>query len=683
MEQYIGTKLNDRYELLSILGVGGMAVVYKAKDTRLNRMVAVKVLKPDLAADADIRRRFHDESRTVSIMNHGNIVNVYDVNQDGALDYFVMELVDGITLKQYIRKRGGVINWREALHFTVQIMEALSHAHSKGIIHRDIKPQNIMVLRDGSVKVTDFGIARIVDSAQQTMTKEALGSVHYISPEQAKGSAVDARSDIYSAGVALYEMITGRLPFEGESPVAVAVQHINSVALPPRDLNPEIPVGMEQITIKMMAPDRELRYASAEEVLADLEAFRRDSGIVFDYQFPWMAMKPREEVAAPDAETEKLKWQAQVQSMTQPEEPEQEEEEVQEDDGKRTALMIGVIIAAILLVLLFIFRMLFSSLIGDLLGGSTEYIIPNLLGKTYTEAQAAIFKDDEICGHFTVTISEETAYDATYEPGQIISQEPLGGSTTKSEKTEIIVVVCAEEEEEEKQLIMPHLIGQNYEDCADKLKDKYHAVVKYKSEFSSEYQEGLVIKTSPEEGAVLKEGQTVTLTYSKGPKSTTVTMISLIGMTQEEAESSLTEMGLVPGRVVTMESDKPAGTVIFQSVKSGSSVEKNTSVDLQISSGPRPEDRPVQPEDHEPEHPEPEPEHQPDDTLPQEEVHSITVTLPEGRTENATVVILVNGQRYYAGTVRADEEKVTVEYQGTVESANATVDGVETECEVK
>lgn len=686
MDQYIGKTLNDRYELLNILGVGGMAVVYKAKDIRLNRMVAVKVLKTELAADADIRSRFHDESRTVSMMNHPNIVNVFDVNQDGELDYFVMELVDGITLKQYIKKRGGILNWREALHFTVQIMLALEHAHSKNIIHRDIKPQNIMVLRDGSVKVADFGIARIVDSAQQTMTKEALGSVHYISPEQAKGSAVDARSDIYSAGVVLYEMITGRLPFEGESPVAVAVQHINSVALPPRDLNRDIPVGMEQINIRMMAPDKELRYLSAAEVLADLEAFRKDPTISFPYQFPWMALEDRaEEPVSPNDITEKLSWQEELKNTVEPQPVNEEpvEDAVLEEDGgqgKRTALMIGAIIVAILLVLFLIFRMLISSLLSDLLSGGTEYVVPNLLGKTYTEAEAEIFKNEELFGHFTVTISDETFYDATYEPGQIISQNPMGGSTTKSEKTEIIVVVNADEAVEEKHLIMPDIIGEPYEDCADLLKDKYSVVVKYKAEFSDEYDEGLVIKTNPVEGTELKEGQTVTLTYSKGAKSTTVTMISLIGMELNEAQDALTEMGLGHGTVVTMESDKPAGTVIFQSVKTGSSVEKNTAVDLQISSGPRPEDKPATPEDHEPA---PEPPVDQGTNMPEEEKHTITVSLPDGRIDTSTVVVWVNGEKYYSGTVGAEEQKVTVEYAGTVESAEATVDGIATDCEVK
>lgn len=244
MDQYIGKLLDNRYEILERIGVGGMAVVYKARCHRLNRLVAVKILKEELAQDAEFRRRFHDESQAVAMLSHPNIVAVYDVSRSSELDYIVMELIDGITLKQYMQKKGGKLSWREALHFITQIMKALSHAHGRGIIHRDIKPHNMMVLRDGSLKVADFGIARLTSAAQATLTQEALGSVHYISPEQARGSHIDARSDLYSAGVVLYEMITGRLPYEGDSPVAVAIQHINSIPLSPREIDPEIPEAL-------------------------------------------------------------------------------------------------------------------------------------------------------------------------------------------------------------------------------------------------------------------------------------------------------------------------------------------------------------------------------------------------------------------------------------------------------
>lgn len=281
MDNYIGRMLDNRYEILEMIGSGGMAVVYKARCHRLNRLVAIKILKDELSQDEEFRRRFHAESQAVAMLSHPNIVSVYDVSRSGDVDYIVMELIDGITLKQYMEQKG-VLNWREALHFATQIAKALEHAHSRGIIHRDIKPHNIMLLKDGSVKVADFGIARI-SSAQNTLTREALGSVHYISPEQAKGSRVDERSDLYSLGVVLYEMLTGRPPFDGDSPVSVAIQHINAKPVLPSELNPDIPLGLEQITIHAMTAQIENRYESATKLLEDLEEFRKKPNIVFQY----------------------------------------------------------------------------------------------------------------------------------------------------------------------------------------------------------------------------------------------------------------------------------------------------------------------------------------------------------------------------------------------------------------
>ena len=277
MDQYIGKMLDDRYEILELIGSGGMANVYKARCHRLNRLVAIKILKSDLADNADFRRRFHDESQAVAQLSHANIVSVYDVSTNPDREYIVMELIDGITLKQYMERRGRM-DWRESLHFITQIMRGLSHAHSRGIIHRDIKPQNIMVLRDGSVKVADFGIACLANQGQ-TLTQEALGSVHYISPEQARGDRIDARSDIYSAGVVLYEMLTGRLPFEGDSAVSVAIQHLSSVPLAPRDIDPSIPEPLELICMKAMCANLEKRYPSADAMLEDLESFIKDEDI--------------------------------------------------------------------------------------------------------------------------------------------------------------------------------------------------------------------------------------------------------------------------------------------------------------------------------------------------------------------------------------------------------------------
>ncbi|MFI3251090.1 MAG: protein kinase, partial [Eubacteriales bacterium] len=286
MDQYIGKLLDNRYEILERIGVGGMAMVYKARCHRLNRLVAIKILRDDLAQDAEFRRRFHDESKAVAQLSHANIVAVHDVSRSSDSEYIVMELIDGITLKQYIKKNGNILNWRESLHFIIQITKALGHAHSRGIIHRDIKPHNIMVLKDGSVKVADFGIARLAGGSNSTLTQEALGSVHYISPEQARGSHIDQRSDLYSTGVVLYEMTTGRLPFEGDSAVSVAIQHINSIPLSPREINPSLPEALETITMRAMAPNPDNRYSSAEEMLESLEEFRKNPEVNFDYKPP-------------------------------------------------------------------------------------------------------------------------------------------------------------------------------------------------------------------------------------------------------------------------------------------------------------------------------------------------------------------------------------------------------------
>ena len=284
MDQYIGRFLDNRYEILELIGTGGMAVVYKARCHRLNRLVAIKILKDEFSRDEEFRRRFHAEGEAVASLSPPNIVQVYDVSSSDNANFIVMELIDGITLKQYMEKKG-TLNWKETLHFAIQIAKALEHAHGRSIVHRDIKPHNVMVLKNGSVKVTDFGIARVM-SKSNTLTKEALGSVHYISPEQAKGGWVDNRSDLYSLSVVMYEMMTGRPPYDGESPVAVAIKHINGGAPMPSTFNPNIPAGLEQIIMKGMALDAKDRYNSATEMLQDMDQFRMNPAMLFTFDNP-------------------------------------------------------------------------------------------------------------------------------------------------------------------------------------------------------------------------------------------------------------------------------------------------------------------------------------------------------------------------------------------------------------
>ena len=718
MDQYIGKFLDDRYEILDVLGTGGMAVVYKAKCHRLNRMVAIKILKEDLAEDEEIRNRFHDESQAVAQLNNPNIVNVFDVNQSDGVEYIVMELIEGITLKQYMRKRGTSLNWREALHFTVQILQALRHAHSRGIIHRDIKPQNIMVLRDGSVKVADFGIARI-NGSQRTMTQEALGSVHYISPEQARGSVIDARSDLYSAGVVLYEMLTGTLPYTGDSPVAVALQHVNSVPKPPRAVNPDIPLGMEQITKRAMAPNRDLRYDDADAMLADLDAFRKNPAIDFGYSDPWVLdgrieedeptmirkavvlppkdpepeaeLIPEEEPEFPEEEplpVEEYPLEEFPSEEYPPEEfpPEEEQPEFYEEDrlpeeydseevgGGRSAATAGALVAIVNMVALIGILVWRLFAIG-FFGGGMTYVVPDLTGKTYAEAVADIAKDDDLKGHFTVRVSEEKAYDGAYEPGEIIKQEPKQGSKTRNEETDITVTLCAEEESQAEVKYMPSIVGEDYQTWNETLTTDYGVVVNYRNEYNDEYDKNLIIATDPKAGVELKEGQTVKLYVSKGPKVKTATMVTLVGMTESQARRALGDLQLKVGRVDKVDSDEKKGRVVFQSVKEGSEVEVGTQVNIQISKGPQEqEDNEYDggtPEDQYPGTDETGTEDEEDQTI-----HQIKVTMPEERDSDSSLVIKVNDEIISSNAVSADESVKIVAYTGAIDKIEVTVDGM-------
>ena len=596
MDQYIGKLLDNRYEIMEQIGMGGMARVFRALDHRLNRQVAVKILREDLAEDAELRRRFHEESQAVAMLSHPNIVAVYDVSRSSDLEYIVMELIDGITLKQYMQKKGNKLNWREALHFITQIVKALGHAHSRGIIHRDIKPHNIMVLRDGSVKVADFGIARVASGGHSTLTQEALGSVHYISPEQARGSHSDARSDLYSAGVVLYEMITGRLPFEGDTPVSVAIQHINSIPLSPREIDPAIPEALEAITMKAMAPDPDNRYLSADDMLADLEEFRKNPNINFDYNvsgfqddeddvdktqvLPTAASISR--VGSRVREPERV--QNRSRSNPPPRRREREEDEEEYDDGPRRPNwpIIGAV-AAILVFVAALLYIMFSTAFSGSLGAQAQNIrVPSVTGQLFSEAQA----NTELLNGFTLVQGETVESDQP--AGTILQQSPNANDFVSGDDMTITVTVSSGEAEE---VLMPPLEGKTLAQALSALQVDLDLGLSVDYDSRSEYHdtipEGCVISTIPEEGTVLSEGQQVILVMSLGKEETPMVMPNLIGMDEETAKKTITDMGLVVGQVQPSPSDEQeAGKVWYQSVAVNASVTEGTTVDIFVSTGP-------------------------------------------------------------------------------------------------
>ena len=583
MDQYIGKMLDNRYEILERIGTGGMAVVYKAKCHRLNRLVAIKILKSDLAQNEEFRRRFNAESQAVAQLSHPNIVSVYDVSRGGDTEYIVMELIDGITLKQYMEKRGQ-LNWRESLHFITQIMRGLSHAHSRGIIHRDIKPQNIMVLRDGSVKVADFGIACLADSAQ-TLTQEALGSVHYISPEQARGDRPDARSDIYSSGVVFYEMLTGRLPFEGESAVAVAIQHLSSIPLAPREINPDIPEQLELICMKAMAPDLEHRYQSADAMIADLENFRKNPNV--EMKFDLSDLRP-DESDEPTRPIRTVGGHVAAQPVYQPErsysrrEQEEEEEPRRSGSGKRGVLVSAVTVAAVAVVIV-----LFKTILGSFAPAVVDqYQVPDLYDMTIEEAEndpriEGVFEIQKAGSEFSTDVSE----------GHILRQDPKKGETRKGSQLVIQVWVSAGEETGE----VPDLENKSEQDARillEKLNKEYNLELTVEApedqkQYSDDIPADSVISTIPAKGETLKKGDTVTLIVSQGPEVKPVTVPTFVGLNIDDTLAQLSGYGLVcdSADVELVESDKEGGTIVWQSLDPLSKVDEGTRIQFQVSAG--------------------------------------------------------------------------------------------------
>lgn len=564
MDKYTGKRLDARYEIHELIGVGGMAVVYRAYDVIDDRIVAIKILKDEFLGNDEFIRRFKNESKAIAVLSHPNIVKVYDVSFGDRIQYIVEEFIDGITLKEYLDQQKE-IKWKEAIHFTVQILRALQHAHEKGIVHRDIKPQNIMLLQDGTIKVTDFGIARFSRNETRTMTDKAIGSVHYIAPEQARGDLTDEKADIYSVGVMLYEMITGRLPFEADNAVSVAIMQLQADPKPPKEINPAIPDGLEEITLKAMQKNPMQRYQSAAEMLRDIEAFRRNPSISFQYKY-FVDEKPTKYIDAINT----------VKNAEQPayNDNYEYEEELDKAVPKRkrsVAVLIIAGIAAAFLIVAIGFGI--AALVHSFSSGVSDVPLPDFSGKTLTEV-----KDNKDYQFKFVT---ETQNDATQKAGIILNQNPKAGTMVKV-NAEVTLIINAGG----KTVTVPDLSNHTQDDAIAALKQlnltpEVHPVEDDKT------QEGYVKNTDPAAGTQVVEGTTIVKVYvSTGTSNEQIAVPPVIDKTLEDAKAQIVAAGLTVGEINTKDdSGKAKDTVLESSPLPGVKAAKGSAVNLVVSSG--------------------------------------------------------------------------------------------------
>lgn len=584
MEKFIGSRLDGRYEITELIGEGGMAEVYKAHDVLDNKEVAVKILKKQFSGNEEFQRRFRNESKAIAVLSHPNIVKVYDMCFSEKIQYIAMEYIDGITLKDYIDSER-VLNWKDAVHFIIQILRALQTAHNRGIVHRDIKPQNIMLLTDGTIKVMDFGIAKFAREESMTATDQAIGTVHYISPEQARGDVTDEKSDIYSVGVMFYEMLTGQKPFDTDSPIAIAVMHMQNVARRPRDINPNIPSGLEEIIMHAMEKDAEVRYQTATDMIHDIEAFKNNNQIVFGYyRVPAQHTQVRQYAAPPVREP--------VQQQNYRNQPQYEEDPVdwnddddwEDEEPPRQKSMLVPILTSVTIVVVVICAVIVVAIIAGAWRPGSEKLttIPDLVGMPYEDA-VEIYEDSLVLN------VEKEAYNDKYAEGVIYDQSIAAGQEIQQDadgKVRVAIAVSQGTQRHE----VPDVVNVPESEAVAQLEDLGFTVRKVSEESTMEagIEKGYAIRTEPKAGTEAEAGQTIVLYVSAGIAVDEVKVPELVGKTMEEVEIECAHLNLilVPEEV---ESVEPEGMILEQSIEADEIVVSGTEIAVKVSNGVAPE----------------------------------------------------------------------------------------------
>lgn len=568
MDNLIGRKLDGLYLVKELIGSGGMANVYKAVvgpggPVPEGTVVAVKVLRQELMHDPDLVRRFKNESKAISLLNHPNIVKVYDVSVSENLQYIVMEYVDGMTLREYLNERGGKLTSRETVHFISQILKALDHAHRNGVVHRDIKPQNIMLLDNGQLRMMDFGIARISRAENQLTGGKAMGSVHYISPEQAKGDETDFTSDIYSVGVMMYEMLSGHLPFDADDVVEVAIKQISDKPQSLQELAPNVPHGLVEITERAMAKRPDNRYASAAEMLNALNAYVENPAIVFNYTY------------LPDEIPEKV---VERPMKTQKDAP--EPKKARKGKKKRTIflpVLFGITVAFALACLALCWAILNDS--STLMSEKADVVLADYSGMTQDEVNA---QPQVSSGQ--ITVNWEQSYSNDYAAGYVYKQSPVAGRTVREGQSVTLTVSLGIQS-----VTVPDVTNYLQTDAEQQLKNLGVSVLVTQA-VEPTVASGSVIRTDPAAGSQVAAGSTVVVYVSRPQVSTTAKVPSLVGLSSvNDARTLLVQNKLGLGSTTEQYSDKPAGTIIAQNPAAGSTVKVNSRVSVTVSAGPEPE----------------------------------------------------------------------------------------------